>query len=202
MMISGTNASGRVRCSACFGARISSPMRWPCLCASTTFVVRRSPYRSRLQVFSVGWIQLPEQLEEVCFAHSPFFLLEDVPLWISNDRVWRRADTVTTQRCGRVRIIHVNRHGDERCIDGSRHPLIRPDLAFHDPTGDAPLAGEEEDDGLAGLGSLSLGRSVVVSPGDAVGRDVEAVPSVGERGNEGYTPEPSPQPEELASIGS
>ena len=123
-------------------------------------------------------------------------------MWISDDRVWRGADTVTTQRCGRVRIIHVNRHGNERCIDRLRHLLIRPDVAFHDLTGNAPLAGEEEDDGLAGLGSLVLSRSVVVSPNDAVGGDVEAIPSVGERDNQGYTPEPYPQPEELASIGS
>jgi len=72
--------------------------------------------------------------------------------------------------------------------------IIRPDLALHNFTGNAPLAGEEEDDGLAGLGSLVLSRSVVVSPNDAVGGDVEAIPSVGERNNQGYTPEPYPQP--------
>ena len=34
-----------------------------------------SPCRSMLQVINGGWIQLPEQFEEVSFAHSPFFLL-------------------------------------------------------------------------------------------------------------------------------
>ena len=62
----------------------------------------------------------------------------------------------------------VNRHGDEPCIDQRRHLLIRPDVAFHDSTGNAPLAGEEEDDGLAGLGSLLLSRGVVVGPSDVV----------------------------------
>jgi len=44
------------------------------------------------------------------------------------------------------------------------------------------------------LDSLVLSRSVVVSPNDSVGGDVEAIPSVGERNNQGYTPEPYPQP--------
>ena len=65
--------------------------------------------------------------------------------------------------------------------------IIRPDVAFHDLTGNAPLAGEKKDDGLAGLGSFVLSRSVVVSPNDAVGGDIEAIPSVGERDNQGYT---------------
>ena len=72
--------------------------------------------------------------------------------------------------------------------------IICPDVAFHDLTWNAPLAGEEEDDGLARLGRLMLSRSVVVSPNDSVGGDVEAIPSVGERNNQGYTPEPYPQP--------
>jgi len=44
------------------------------------------------------------------------------------------------------------------------------------------------------LASFILSRSEVVSPNDGVGWDVEAIPSVGERNNQGYTPEPYPQP--------
>jgi len=72
--------------------------------------------------------------------------------------------------------------------------IICPDVAFHDLTWNAPLAGEEKDHGLAGLDSLVLSRSVVVSPNDAVGGDVEAIPRVRERKDQGYTPEPYPQP--------
>jgi len=72
--------------------------------------------------------------------------------------------------------------------------IIRPDLTLHNFTGDAPLSGEEEDDGFTGLGSLMLNRSIVVSPNDTVGGDIEAIPSVGERNNQGYMPEPYPQP--------
>ena len=158
------------------------------------------PSSKSLRARSGGWIHLSEQLEEFSFVHSPFFLLQDITLWISDDRVWRHADAVTTQRCGRVRIIHVYRHRDKRCIDRSRHLLIRPDVAFHDPTGNAPLAGEEEDDGLAGLGSLLLSRRVVVGPSDVVGGGVEAVPSVAEGDNEDDNPETAPKPENLTSM--
>ena len=120
--------------------------------------------------------------------------MQSISVWIGNDRDWRTADVVANQYGSVVGVIHVNHHGDECCIDRLRHLLIRPDVAFHDLTWNAPLAGEEEDDGLAGLGSLVLSRSVVVSPNDAVGGDVEAIPSVGERNNQGYTPEPYPQP--------
>ena len=114
---------------------------------------------------------------------------------IRDDRVWRAADSVTTQRCCRVRLIHVYRHRDERGIDRSRHLFIGPDFAFHDPTGNAPLAGEEEDDRLAGLGSLLLGRRVVVGPSDVVERDVVAIPAGadGDDGDDGDDEEGKPE---------
>ena len=155
-----------------------------------------------LQVINGGWIQLPEQFEEVSFADSPYSPLQSISVWIGNDRDWRAANVVANQYGSVVGVIHVNRHWDERCIDSVHHLIIRPDLALHNLTGNAPLAGEKEDDGLAGLGSLVLSRSVVVSPNDAVGGDVKTIPSVGERNNQGYTPEPYPQPDELASIES
>src|SRR5436190_9513630 len=55
------------------------------------------------------------------------------------------------------------------CVDRGLHLLIREDSAFHDSTGNAPLGGEEEDHGLAGVGSLLLSRGVVAGPGDVVG---------------------------------
>jgi len=129
---------------------------------------------------SKGWLHLAKHFEEFTLAHSACFLLKDIPLCVRDDRVRRSADTVTSYFCGRARSIHVNHDRDVRRIDRSRHLLIRPDVTFHDPTRNAPLAGEEEDDGLAGLDRLLLSRSVVFRPSDAVGRDIEAVPGVGE----------------------
>ena len=99
-------------------------------------------------------------------------------MWIGNDSDWRADDVVASQHRGVVRVIHVNCHRDELRIDRCRHLFISPHFAFHDPAGNTPFAGEVEDDRLARVGCLLLGRSEVVSPSDAVRRDVEAVPSV------------------------
>jgi len=107
---------------------------------------------------------------------------------------------VTTHRFGCFRIIHVNHHRREPSFDRRLHLLIRPDIALHDSTGDAPLASEEDDNGLAGLGGLLLSRAVVFGPSDVVGGGVEVVPYPDEGDRDGGKPEPAPKVE-LGSMG-
>ena len=190
------NAGGRERQRSKLSDPACPPLRGrPSANRSETIIIGAAPNDNH------GHPAIPEQKsDEVRFAHSPRFLLQDLSLSISDDRGWRGADMVTTQRCDRPRIIDVNRHEDKPCVDRGLHLLIRPDAAFHDSTGNAPLGGEEEDHGLAGLGSLLLSRGVIVGPGDLVGGDVEVVPCPTEADNEGAEPEPAPKVE-LASMG-
>ena len=143
-------------------------------------------------------LHLPEPSKENGFAHSPLCPFQDIPLWISNNRGWRSADLVTVHRFSRVRIVQVKHHRCEAGIDLGFHLLIRPDLAFHDSTGHAPLGGEVEDHGLAGLGGLLLSRGVVFGPGDVVGGNVEIVIHPDEGDWDGAEPEPAPKVEPAA----
>ena len=177
----------------------SNPGPYPDLFVAI-LVVRRLPCRSDLQGLRDGWIRRPQQFEEFRFTDSPCSPLQSISLRIGNDRDWRAADVVASQQSRVVMVIHVNCHGDEVCIDRCRHLIIGPYFAFHDPAGNTPLAGEVEDDRFAGVSCLLLGRSVIVSPSDAIGRDVEAVPGVGKGRNEEYQPEASPEMEQLLSV--
>ena len=141
-----------------------------------------------------------EQFEELRFAHPAPYLFQNLPLGIGDDGGWRGADLVTTQCLGRRRIIQVNHHRNEPRVDQCHHLLVRPNVAFHDSTGNAPCAGEEEDDGLAGFGSLLLSRRIIASPNDvAVEGDVEAIPSVAKGDYEECKPKPAPEIEGLGS---
>ena len=75
----------------------------------------------------------------------------------------------------------------------ARDQIIRPDVTFHDPAGNAPFSSEEEDDLFVRLDSLSLRRGVVVGPYDAVGGHVVAVPSRSKRHHKECQPKPSPK---------
>ena len=107
---------------------------------------------------------------------------------------------VTTNRFGRVGIIRLNHDGGETSIDHSLYLLIRPDGAFHDSTGNAPLARKEYDNGFSGLGRLLLRRGEVFGPSDLVGGDVEVEPYPDEGDRDGAEPEPAPKVE-LAPMG-
>jgi len=121
-------------------------------------------------------------------------------LRIRNDRGGRSADLITIHRFGRVRMVQLNHHGCEPGLDRGCHIRIRPDIAFHDSTGNAPFAGEEQDHGFSGLGRLLLSRGVVFGPSDVVGGDVEIVPYPDERDRDRADPEPAPKVE-LAAMG-
>lgn len=100
---------------------------------------------------------------------------------VRDDRLWRRADAVAADSFRIAWIIHSDRHRNKGFVDEAGYFVVCPHIAFHDATRNAPVACEEKNHGLSIVGRVSLGFRVVRRPRHAIGRYVEAVPSVGER---------------------
>ena len=63
---------------------------------------KRSWSCSTLQILNSSWIQLLQQIEEFCFAHSTLLQLQDIPFGIRNNCSWRNANTILTQYSGSI----------------------------------------------------------------------------------------------------
>lgn len=142
---------------------------------------------------------LLEQLKEFRFTQSSGSPSQGISVCICDDRDWGAAYFVSGQQRCIAWIVDIYCQWNEPCVDNGCHLFISPHLAFHYSARNTPTAGKVKNNRLVRVRCLLLGRRVVISPRNVVGRDIETVPRVHERDNEEGQPKVTP---EVVLVGS